>query len=112
MDLKNSLSNAKRKAKENLPAIVTTATAIGSAAVVVYTARKINVRINGVFPEVETPMRSDFSLYLSGRESARLKSGIPRTTGVGRDGMEVVIATKDMLKDNFQELLAKTIFKD
>ena len=108
MNLKNSFDNAKRKAKENLPAIVTAAAAIGSAVVVVYSNRKIsNLIYNALYFE-----KSDFSLHLSGKEFDKLKSGIPRTTGFEDGGIEVVVATKDMLKENFQELLGKTIFKD
>lgn len=107
MSLKNSLDNVKRKMKENLPAILTTATAIGSAAVVVYTSRRTtNIVCDALYP------KGDFSLYLSGREFNKLKLGIPRTTGIDDEGIEVVVATRDMIKDEFLEKISKLIAKD
>lgn len=108
MNLKNSFDNAKRKAKENLPIIVTSVVAIGSAAVAVSSHR----RLSNLIYDALYFSKSDFSLHLSGKEFNKLKSGIPRMTGFEDEGIEVVVATKDMLKENFQELLGKTIFKD
>lgn len=109
MNLKNSFDNAKRKIKDNAPVIVASAVAVGSAAVVAYTTRKILGQIEDAFPR---PSKSDFSLRLSGREFDRLKSGIPRTTGIDDEGVEVMIATRDMLKDEALERISKLIFKD
>jgi hypothetical protein len=107
VNLKNSFDNAKRKIKDNAPVIMASAVAVGSAAVVYTMTRKTNnIICDALYP------KGDFSLYLSGREVDKLKSGIPRTTGMDRDGMEVVIATKDMLKDEFLEKFSKLIAKD
>lgn len=108
MNLKNSFDTAKRKTKENLPAIVTTVAAIGSAAVVVYTARKISIQFDDMFPK---PKKCDFSLHLSGREIEKLKSGIPRDAGFMGE-VDVFIAARDMLKDDALERVSKTVFKD
>lgn len=107
MNLKNSFDNAKQKIKDNLPVILVTTAAIGSAAVVVYTSRKLTNMVGDYFYP-----KGDFSLYLSGRESAKIKSGIPKTTGIDDEGIEIVIATKDMLKDEALERMSKLIFKD
>lgn len=107
MSFKSILGNAKSKVKENLPAILTTVATVGSVAVVVYTNRRT---ANIVFDALYT--KGDFSLHLSGREMDKLKSGIPRTTGLDHDGVEVIIATKDMIKDEFLEKISKLIAKD
>jgi hypothetical protein len=106
VNLKNSFENAKRKIKDNAPIIMASAVAIGSAAVVVYSNRKVVSFVDATHP------RGDFALHLSGREFNKLKSGIPRTTGFDDEGIEVVIATKDMLKEEALERISKLILKD
>lgn len=100
MNLKNSFGIVKRKTKENLPTIVTAVAAIGSAAVVVYTNRKL---VNNLV-DLMYPGRTEFSLHLSGREMDKLLSGIPKDAGDG-----IFIATVDMIKDEALELVPKAI---
>jgi hypothetical protein len=104
MNLKNSFENAKRKIKDNAPIILASAVAVGSAAVVYTMTRKLSIQIDAAYPS-----KGDFSLSLSGREFDRLKSGIPRTTGLEDEGVEIMIATRDMLKDEALERISQVL---
>jgi hypothetical protein len=104
MNMKTSLENAKCKIKDNLPVVLTSVAAIGSAAVVVYTSRKLNIKLDSMFPE---PKKVDFSLHLSGREMDKILSGTPKNC---LDNLYIV--TKDMLTSEAQEAIPRVIFKD
>lgn len=93
MNLKNSFDNAKQKIKDNLPVILTSTAAIGSAAVAVYYERKnYNWISNTLYP------KGDFSIHLSGKAADKIKSGIPLDVFDG----EFYLVTKEMLRDGLE----------
>ena len=103
------LAKLKNKMRDNLPVILTSVAAISSAVVVVYYNRKISVQVNDIFSEFG-PKKYDFSLYLSGKEMDKIKSGIPRISDMG--DVKLYIVTKNMLTSEAQESIPKVLFRE